>query len=289
MKNKRKYIEQQNFTEERALFFANNVSAEHCSFDIGESPFKESNGVCAKNCIIRSRYPFWYSSDIQIENCSFFDTARAGIWYTSDARFNNCVFASPKNFRRSNNIVLENITFSDDGELLWECKNVRIRNISVNGDYFAMNSENMSIENLKLAGKYSFDGVKNVEIRNSHLLTKDAFWNSENVTVYDSTVIGEYLGWNSKSLTLINCTVESLQGMCYIQNLKMINCKLVNTTLAFEYSSVEADIVGHIDSVFNPSEGRISADSIGELTVDKDLVDPTRTVITYREKAGGNA
>ena len=67
--------------------------------------------------------------------------------------------------------------------------------------------------------------------------------------------------------------------MCYINNLKMENCKLINTTLAFEYSSVEADICGHIDSVINPKSGYIKADSIGELIIEKDKVDPDRTRI----------
>ena len=66
-------------------------------------------------------------------------------------------------------------------------------------------------------------GAKNVEIHNAKMLSKDAFWNSENVTVYDSFISGEYLGWNAKNLTLVNCTIESLQGMCYIDNLVMKN------------------------------------------------------------------
>ncbi len=41
-----------------------------------------------------------------------------------------------------------------------------------------------------------------------------------------------------KKLTLINCSIESLQGMCYIENLVMRNCKLLNTTSAFYFSSV---------------------------------------------------
>ncbi len=286
MENGEKYISGQSFTEERALFSAENIRAEHCSFDVGESPFKESRDICAEDCIIRSRYPFWYSSGVDVQNCSFFDSARAGVWYTNIARFKNCLFASPKNFRRSRNLTLENVTFANDGELLWECSDVSLKNVNVTGDYFAMNSSNMRIENLMLSGKYSFDGVRNVELKNSHLLTKDAFWNSENVTVYDSTIVGEYLGWNSRALTLVNCTVESLQGMCYIQNLKMVNCRLINTTLAFEYSSVEADIEGHIDSVFNPSEGRITADSIGELTLEPSRVNPQKTVIVCKETRG---
>ena len=103
------------------------------------------------------------------------------------------------------------------------------------------------------------------------------------MTVYDSFISGEYLGWNAKNLTLINCTVESLQGMCYIDNLVMKNCKLLNTTLAFEYSTVDADIVGEIDSVLNPSGGTIRADSIAELIIEKDKVDPDKTKIVCRK------
>ncbi len=120
-------------------------------------------------------------------------------------------------------------------------------------------------------------------INNSRLLSKDAFWNSENVTVYDSFISGEYLGWNAKNLTLINCTVESLQGMCYIDNLVMKNCKLLNTTLAFEYSTVDVQVQGNIDSVMNPSGGIIRADAIGKLIMEKEKVDPGKTQIICRE------
>ena len=127
--------------------------------------------------------------------------------------------------------------------------------------------------------------MKNAELRSSRLLSKDAFWNSENVTVYDSTISGEYLGWNAKNLTLVNCTIESLQGMCYIDNLVLRNCKLLNTTLAFEYSTVDAEIDGGIDSVLNPAGGEIRADFIGELILQKDQVDPDKTrIICKREK-----
>ena len=140
----------------------------------------------------------------------------------------------------------------------------------------------MEIDGLDLDGKYSFDGCKNVVMRNSKIVGRDAFWNCENIRVEDSYISGAYLGWNTKGLTLINCTIESLQGMCYIEDLVLKNCKLINTTLAFEYSTVDADIIGSIDSVLNPSGGRITADSIGTLTLDESLVDVSRTKIILR-------
>ena len=123
------------------------------------------------------------------------------------------------------------------------------------------------------------------DIRQQFLTGERALFHARDLNIYDSFISGEYLGWNAKNLTLVNCTIESLQGMCYIDNLVMKNCKLINTTLAFEYSTVEADITSRIDSVLNPSGGTIKADSIGELTIEKDKVDPGKTVIICRDTA----
>ena len=191
---------------------------------------------------------------------------------------------APKNFRRCRGVNLQNVNFPNAAETLWNCEDVTMEHVTAKGDYFAMNSQNMVLRDFQLVGNYSFDGVKNMEIHNARMLSKDAFWNSENVTVYDSFISGEYLGWNAKNLTLVNCTIESLQGMCYIDNLVMKNCKLLNTTLAFEYSTVDAEITGKIDSVMNPSSGVIRADSINELIVEKDKVDPLKTKIIYRRE-----
>ena len=139
------------------------------------------------------------------------------------------------------------------------------------------------LRDFTLSGNYSFDGAKNIEVHNAKLLSKDAFWNCENVTVYDSLIIGEYLGWNSKYVRFVNCTIDSLQGMCYMDNVELENCKLLNTTLAFEYSTVKADIVSTIDSITNPYEGMIRAEEIKEIIFEEAYVDPAKTKIETRE------
>ena len=48
-------------------------------------------------------------------------------------------------------------------------------------------------------------------------------------------------------------------------------------------SAVDVDIVGKIDSVLKPSGGVIRADSITELTIEKDKVDLSKTKIIYRQ------
>ena len=63
----------------------------------------------------------------------------------------------------------------------------------------------------------------------------------------------------------------------------MKNCMLVNTTLAFEYSTVDVEIQGGIDSVINPTSGVLRADSIGTLIMEKDRVNPADTEIICKE------
>lgn len=278
-----KYV-QKVFTGERALFCSRDVSVIDCTFEDGESPFKESKNISADGCLFKWKYPFWYCEDVSVERSTFFEMARAGMWYTKNIRIADSIIEAPKGFRRSDGICLENVTFSNAAETLWTCKNVSLKNVFASrADYFMMNCDGVEVDGLDLVGNYSFDGAKNVVIRNSKLLTKDAFWNSENITVYDSFISGEYLGWNSKDLTLINCTVESLQGMCYIDNIKMVNCKTLNTTLSFEYSTADVDVKNKIDSVKNPASGVIRAEEIGELIMESERVDTSKTKIITKK------
>ena len=279
----KKEIRQEFLTGERALFHGQDLVIYDTIFTDGESPLKESSNIEVYGSSFKWKYPLWYSKNIKVKDTTFFEMARAGIWYTDNISVEDCLIEAPKEFRRCDGIKLKNVSFSNAEETLWNCKNIEMDNVVARGNYFAMGDENVKVNGLHLYGNYSFDGAKNVEVRNSKLLSKDSFWNSENVTIYDSYICGEYLGWNAKNLTLINCTVESLQGMCYIDNLVMKNCKLINTTLAFEYSTVDAEITNKIDSVLNPSGGTIKAESIGELILEKDKVDVTKTKIICKE------
>ena len=277
--SQKKEIRQQYLTGERPLFMGKDLKICDTIFDDGESPLKESRNIELYGSMFKWKYPLWYSKDILVEDCTWFEMARAGVWYTDNITVRNAMIEAPKNFRRCTGVVLENVDFTNAQETLWNCSQVKMDRVAAKGDYFAMNCTDMKLNDFKLDGNYSFDGAKNIEIHNAKLLSKDAFWNSENVTVYDSFISGEYLGWNAKNLTLVNCTIESLQGMCYIDNLVMKNCKLINTTLAFEYSTVDADIHGKIDSVLNPSGGTIRAEHIGDLIIEKDKIDPSKTKI----------
>ncbi|MEU6511220.1 DUF3737 family protein [Streptomyces sp. NPDC046942] len=278
-------MEGQLFVGERALFQSENLRVSNSTFTDGESPLKESRNIRLIHTVFGWKYPLWYAKGIQMSDSALLETARAGIWYTDDVTASNTVIDAPKTFRRSKKITLDHVQLSNAVETLWHCENVSLNHVTAKGDYFAMNSRNVTADDFRLSGNYSFDGARDVEIHNATLLSRDAFWNCENVTVRDSLIVGEYLGWNSRNLTFVDCTIESLQGLCYIENLTLKNCRLQNTTLAFEYSTVDADIASGIDSVTNPRGGSIRARSIGELIMDETKVDPSNTTITLTETA----
>lgn len=287
METNRKEIRQQFLTGERSLFQGRNLLITDTVFGEGESPLKHSENIILENTTFEWKYPLWYSRNIQVRSCVLKEMARAGIWYTDDISVEDTLIEAPKEFRRCRGLSLRNISIPNAAETLWSCQNVIMENVTAKGDYFGMNCENVTIDGFTLYGNYCFDGAKNVIVKNGKFLSKDCFWNAENITLYDSYISGEYLAWNSKNITLINCTVESLQGMCYIENLVMKNCKLINTTLAFEYSTVDADIDSKIDSVMNPSGGIIRAEQIDELILENDKVDTKATKIICRKKPEG--
>ena len=268
------------FEGERALYGSSDITVENSIFDNGESPLKESKNLILREDMFKWKYPLWYCDNVKADGCTWFEMARAGVWYSRNIEIKNALIQAPKNFRRSTDLTLEDVVFSNAEETLWTCSGVKLKNVSASGHYFAMNCENMEVDHLVLDGNYAFDGAKNAVIRNSRLMTKDAFWNCDNITVYDSFISGEYLGWNSKNLTFVNCTIESNQGMCYIDGLKLVNCKLTGTTLAFEFSNdIDAEIVSSVEQVFNPGSGKIKACKIKELIIEKDKVDQQKTSI----------
>ena len=272
-------IEKKTFQEERALFQSDSVKIDECIFLSGESPLKESKNLEIIDSTFVWKYPLWYGSNIKVMHSIWKETARAGVWYTKNISVRDSYIEAPKNFRRCDQVVLCDVVFPNAKETLWNCKNITLENVKITGEYFGMNCENIEAKNLDIEGDYSFDGAKNVVVHNSKFISKDAFWNSENITIYDSYISGEYFGWNSKNLTLINCTVESLQGMCFIENLVLKNCRLPHTTLAFEYSSVDAEIVDSVESILNPASGKIRAKEIKELILQKDKINPSKTKI----------
>ena len=146
--------------------------------------------------------------------------------------------------------------------------------------------------NLKIYDSIFADGESplkeshDIELEGCMFKWKYPFWYAKNITARNCTwfEMARAGVWYTDNITVGNYSFESLQGMCYIDNLMMKNCKLLNTTLAFEYSAVDAEITGKIDNVMNSSGGVIRAEHIDELILEKDKVDPSKTKIICRRE-----
>lgn len=267
----KQHIKDESYGGERPLFSSHNLILDHVTILPGESSLKECSGIEALHCEFTGKYPFWHNEDVLIKDCIFRDGARAAIWYSRNLHMIDTLVEAPKMFRDMDGIKLDNVQMPNALETFWHCSHVELHQVDVNkGDYIFMHGSDLVIHDFRLTGNYSFQYCKNVEIHHAEIHSKDAFWNTENVTIYDSVLDGEYLGWHSKNLRLINCRISGTQPLCYATNLIMENCTMEeNSDLAFEYSSLKAEINGVIHSIKNPRSGFILADGYGEIIMDQ--------------------
>jgi len=261
---------------ERPLFASHDLRIENVTILPGESALKECSNIEAAGCTFQGKYPFWHVDGFRIENCLFTAGARAALWYSRNLVMKDTAVQAPKMFREMDGISLENVHIPDAQETLWHCGNVSLKNVKVgNADYLFMHSHDIKIEDYNQQGNYSFQYCRNVEIKNAVIHSKDAFWGTEDVTVHDSEIEGEYLGWHSKRLRLVNCRISGTQPLCYASDLILENCTMDESCdLAFEYSTVQATIVSPVRSIKNPRSGSISAESYGEIILDKNIKAP---------------
>ena len=270
----RQQITGKQFDEERALYYLQHTDVVDCIFAgpaDGESVLKEARDVGVKNCSFSLRYPLWHVQGFKMECSSMDELTRAAIWYACDGEITDSALGGIKAVRECRNISISGSKIVSQ-EFGWKCSGISLKDSSVTAEYLFLDSRDVKLENVQMKGNYSFQYMDNLEIRDSYLDTKDAFWHSKNVTVVNSTLKGEYLAWFSEGLTLINCHITGTQALCYCKDLKLINCTMEGTDLSFEYSDVEADIRGHVDSVKNPRSGHITLDSVGEVIMTDDVV-----------------
>jgi len=280
-----KKIERQSFDQERALYHLQNTAVEDCVFAgpaDGESAFKEARNIQVNRCQFSLRYPFWHVHQFQLTNCTMDEKARAAIWYAVDGSIQHCNLNGIKALRECSKVTISDSTINSP-EFGWKCDDISLYDTDITAEYLFLDSKNIALNRVHMGGKYSFQYVENLTIKDSNLDTKDAFWHAKNVTVQNSTLKGEYLAWFSDSLTLINCKIIGTQPLCYCKNLKLINCTMEGTDLAFEYSDVEASVIGHIESVKNPRTGQIIADSVGDIILG-DTVMVCNGQVSIREK-----
>ena len=267
-------FENKTYDEERALYALKDSTVKNCKFDgpaDGESAFKECRNITVEDCYFNLRYPFWHVEGGKISGCELTELCRAALWYDKDIEIENCKMHGIKALRECRNIALKNNDIIS-AEYAWRTYGLNIKDTKLEGEYPFFECRDMEIDGLQMKGKYSFQYVENAVIRNSVLDTKDAFWHAKNVIIEDSIVKGEYLAWYAENIKFVRCKLIGTQPLCYCKGLVLEDCTMESCDLSFERSEVEATVKGHIDSVKNPITGHITADSIGEIILEEDVV-----------------
>ena len=277
-------ISNETFGGERALYKLADARLSQVTITPGESPLKHARNLVLTDCEIEGKYPLWISENIRVERCLFKEGSRSGPWYVKNFLLKDSRIEAPKQFRDSDGITIRGCRYDLAQETLWSCRNVDIEDTAFcKGDYLLIHSEEVRMKKVSLEGNYLLQWGRNAQLFDCELHSKDAFWNSENITCYNCLLDGEYLGWHSRNLHLVNCTIKGTQPLCYCENLVLENCAFdPDADLAFEYSCVHADIRSAVTSVKNPTTGSITADSIGQVILDENVLPPANCRISTR-------
>lgn len=274
--------ENQTYDEERALYGVHDAEIKNCRFTgpaDGESFLKETQRINVSDCFMDLRYPLWHVTDGKISNCEMTVNCRAALWYDKNIEISDTKMMGIKALRECENVSLKNV-IADSPEFIWKVKNINIEDSEILGsEYPFFEVQTGKIRNLKMKGKYSFQYCSDFELMDCNFDTKDAFWHSKNFVVRNSVIRGEYLAWYSENLTFINCKIIGTQPFCYCKNLRLINCTMEDCDLAFENSTVQAEIKSKIDSVKNPISGEIRATEIGEIILNETVDGKTQCKI----------
>ena len=279
-------IKNKTFDLERSLYALNDTEVLNCKFAgpaDGESVLKEAKNIEVNQCVFSLRYPLWHVHNFKVKESKMDELCRAPIWYAKNGEITSSTITGVKAVRECENIEIKESKIIST-EFGWKSQKILLENSSIESEYLFLDSKDIILKNVKMKGKYSFQYVDGLTIKNCNLDTKDAFWHSKNVTVKDSIIKGEYLAWFSDGLTLINCTIIGTQPLCYCKNLKLINCKMEKCDLSFEYSDVEASIIGKVDSIKNPLSGTITVDEVGEIINEDAIYDCVGKVIIRDKK-----
>lgn len=261
--------------EERALYGSRDLEAVSCRFEgpaDGESAFKESRNIIARDCFFDLRYPFWHDHGLKIEDCEMTKLCRAALWYSEDVSISNSKLHGIKALRECSRVSMTGCDV-DSPEFGWSVTDLKLVDCSITSEYFLMNSRKIVLDKVRLEGKYSFQYTQEGTVSNCFFNTKDAFWHAKNITIRDCEINGEYIGWYSENLTFINCTIKGTQPFCYCRGLKLIDCRMEDCDLAFEKSEAEGVILSDLISIKNFYSGKLTVNSVEEVINDDPLAE----------------
>lgn len=79
-----------------------------------------------------------------------------------------------------------------------------------------------------------------------------------------------------------NSRLGGIKALRECENISLKNCTMEECDLAFERSTIDVEVSGKIDSIKNPLAGKITADSIGQIIMEEEICDKSKTQIICR-------
>ncbi len=280
-----KCIQHQTFDAERALYGSRGLLVQDCAFDgpaDGESALKECADIRAERCLFNLRYPLWHVHGLTIADSEMTELCRAALWYSDHIEITGTKLHGIKALRECSEADIRNCDIVSP-EFGWSSHQISMTDTTAESEYFMMRASGLRFRNMQMKGKYSFQYIEDAVFDHCTFDTKDAFWHAKNVLVRDSVVRGEYLAWYCENVTFERCKIIGTQPLCYCRGLKLVNCEMTDTDLAFERSDVEATITTPVVSIKNPLSGRICVPAVGEII--RDIPEANGEIVIGRPSA----
>lgn len=274
----RKRIEGMTFDTEHPLNTLTGVNLYDCIFTGGASVLEEAREISLENCSFALCSPLWNVQNFRINDSRLGETAVSAIRYSENGKIIDSDIKGAQSLQECRNVVLHDCSIFSP-EFGWSCDTIALEECNVHAESILRSSRNIKLDNVEVRGAAALQNAESVQIYNSFLHSANALQNCRNVTIVDSVLKGDLVGWNCENLTLIGCNIQGMQPLCHCRNLKLIDCVMEGSELAFEYSDVKANIVGHLNSVKNPLSGKIVADSVGQVVMDDKALESTAKVM----------
>ena len=271
--------------QDHAFYGSKNVHFKNITIDgigPGDSFFNESRNITIEDSYIILKYCVWQCHNVILLKTIFDVNCRSSIWYCENIEIVNCKINSVKACRNCSNLKLKDCIINSN-DFGWKCDGVTIINCKISGDTTFLDSSNLKVDGSEFDAKYMFQYSDNIKFLNSTINSRDCFWHTKNVYCKNCKLIGVFLGWYSENCIFENCHIEGDMPLCYCKKIKLINCTTSKCTWAFEYSEIDGDIKGHIESIRNFQSGKVVVDSLGEY-IEADQVRECKGVIEIRPK-----
>ena len=258
--------------QNRPFYFSKNLHFKNITIDgipPAEGAFNESRNITVEDTYIILPYCVWYCHNITLSKTTLDANSRSSIWFCQNIEIVNCKFNSVKLCRNCSNLILKDCIINNSDDFGWKADGVKIINCKISGVTPFLDSLNVTVDGSELNGKYMLQYSDNIKIFNTTIVSRDLFWNSKNIYCKNCKLVGVFLAWYTENCVFENCHIDSDMPLFYCKKLKLINCTMSTCVLGFEYSDVDADIKGHVDSVRNVLSGKIVVDSIGKYVHDE--------------------